>query len=101
HSATTIISPLSLQTLFRSLEERARIYYVGLDTTQRRSPTPQRSETTMLALLFSAIVLLSLTLTSTAASALPTCVELGSDPAFGLVGNPDLRGVSTSLVPAA
>ena len=55
----------------------------------------------MLALLFSAIVLLSLTLTSTAASALPTCVELGSDPAFGLVGNPDLSGVSTSLVPAA
>jgi hypothetical protein len=39
----------------------------------------------MLALVFSAIVLLSLALSSTAASALPTCVALGTDPAFGLV----------------
>lgn len=38
----------------------------------------------MLGFLFSAIVLLSPVLFPTAAFALLTCVELGSDPAFGL-----------------
>jgi hypothetical protein len=55
----------------------------------------------MLGFLFSAIVLLSLALFSTAASASPTCVELGSDPAFGLVGNPQLSAIASALVPAA
>ena len=54
----------------------------------------------MLGFLFSAM-LLSLALVSTAAAALPTCVELGSQPAFGLAGNPQLTAVASALVPVA
>lgn len=46
-------------------------------------------------------LLATLTLAPTMAAAqLPTCVELGTDPRFGLVGNPQLSAVSSTLVPA-
>lgn len=41
------------------------------------------------------------TLMPSTASALPTCAELGSNPGYGLVGNPSLTTASTTLVAAA
>jgi hypothetical protein len=49
-----------------------------------------------------AALLPALTLAPTMAAAqLATCVWLGTDPSFGLVGNPQLSAVSSTLVPAA
>jgi Tannase and feruloyl esterase len=55
----------------------------------------------MLALFFSAIVLASVALSATAASASPTCVELGTNPAYGLAGNPEISGLTAALQPAS
>src|SRR5215831_15147177 len=55
----------------------------------------------MLGFLFSVIMLLSLALSPLAASALPSCVDLGSDLAFDLAGDPQLSAVSSALVSAA
>src|SRR5205807_4767827 len=40
------------------------------------------------------------TLLPTMASALPSCADLGTNPAYGLIGNPSLTFVSTTQVPA-
>jgi len=47
-----------------------------------------------------AVLLTSMTLIPAAAVALPTCVDLGTSPEYGLVGNPALTFVSATQVPA-
>jgi hypothetical protein len=39
--------------------------------------------------------------TISAALALPTCSAISTDPAWGLAGNPELRGLTSQIVPAA
>lgn len=46
-----------------------------------------------------AALLATLTLTPTMAAALPTCVELGTNPAYGLAGNPQIGGLTATVVP--
>jgi Tannase and feruloyl esterase len=46
-----------------------------------------------------AALLATLTLTPTLAAALPTCVELGTNPAYGLAGNPRITGLTATVVP--
>jgi hypothetical protein len=60
--------------------------------------TIRRAVLLSLAAVFLAMLSLPLPI---AAAGLPTCVELGTDSHFGLVGNPQLSAVSSSVVPAA
>src|SRR5438034_4713527 len=46
-----------------------------------------------------AALLATLTLTPTMAAALPTCLELGTNPAHGLAGNPQISGLTATAVP--
>jgi hypothetical protein len=57
---------------------------------------------TLRALLLSASALLPATaLAHGSPKPLPTCAQLGTDPAYGLAGNPDIANLTSTLIPAS
>jgi hypothetical protein len=44
-------------------------------------------------------LLATVALTATVAAALPTCGDLGTNPAYGLAGNPQISALTTTVVP--
>src|SRR5262245_1521741 len=48
-----------------------------------------------------ALTLLGSTVLATGASALPTCAQLGTNPAWGLAGNPQVQSLTVALTAAS
>src|SRR4030095_2728911 len=55
----------------------------------------------IVASVFCAVIGLIVVVSPRPASALPTCAELGTNPAYGLAGNPQINGLTAALQSAS